>query len=1796
MAASSTDQDQSLTLTITLHRNDEAGFQRFLSAVKDPSSPAYRHYLTQSQLADRFGPTQSSYDAVTKWVRSEGLTVTQRSTNRLTLTVKGTRAVAERAFQVGIHDYRVDGRIAYANDQSPAVPQAIAPVVQSVAGLSTLAQPAASPGMKRVPPKARNACSKALDDVVEFALETSFILLVALALAPLLGAALAADTFIVGGMTGYGLATSWSSAQSVVDVAFCAAYWAANSNWPGKGNGAATPHSASAAGPRPAASAAGQKIGLLEFDTYRPSDVSDWFDLLGLPDPAKSTLEGQLSEVPVNGGVVSPGPGQSEVLVDIDSVMATAPSPSTRYVVYDAPQSTSFETMFNTMIDDGDTVISNSWQQCEDQTSLADAQAIDSILADAAASGITVLNGSGDAGSTCSDGSPDTVGVPADSPNATAVGGTSPTFGPFYGDAGETWWGDSATPTSGQGGFGVSKYFARPALQNGLTASPGRSVPDLAMNADPNAGIQICEADAGGCPENALYGGTSMSTPQLAALVGHLNDQLGSNIGNLNAALYPQAGTNSFHTIGGADGDFAHVGLGSPDFVNILQRLTGTSTGAVSGSASSANGMGTYSDGTTPGFVQVRLRDGNGNPVGGKHVTLTPVGGGNAALVTPVSAVTDPTDGQAVFDVTDTVAQTATFTATDTTDSTVVTTQPTVTFAPPPATSGSIAAAPPIVANDGSSTATITVTLHNGASAPAQGKTVTLSEGPGDAQITPTGPTPGVTDSAGHATFTATDKQAEAVTFSAVDTTDGDLPIPGTATVTFSGNPSAGCSAGNATGMNGSTVTPVLGGIPTGPQGFNACEGAFGLALDGSGHLLNLDQYNGNIYKTPLSGGAANPSTQIGPSIGAGSTDLTFGNDGELYASVAPGGGFVPTEVDQIDPDTGAVLRTLTSAIVDPTWLATDPLTGDLFVSNGGSGSSLFSPDITRIEHPSSATPTITTYASDSQGFVQLAFAPNGTLYAETRDNRLVSFGATNTAQPVTETTVTSIPTNFGLAIGPIAPDGVPTSIFVSGGGAVYQVALPSGTATQLVADGVGNLKVGPDGCLYASDTSSVIRLTSLSATCDLSPTTGVPQITLTGPGVANPKAGSDVTFTARLQNVPSPAGTPVRFVVAGANGQVAIAEADSSGVATYTYAALHAGADTVQATATIGASNPSSNLIQFTWAAGKDTTYITLNGSPEIGSIGQAATVTAQLADISQDPPTAINGATIHVSLGSQTCVITTGTDGSGTCPVTPAASGMVSLTATYAGTSSLTASSTSTPFVVGGPSTRSGSYFHALAPVRILDSRAGAGNVGAYATPWVAGTTRSVAVGGLGGVPVDADSVVLNVTVTDTTGSSFLTLWPTGQSRPTASSLNWIPGEVIPNSVTVKLGTSGNISVFNYSGSTDVVIDVAGYYDGNTGDGYTSLSPVRILDSRAGAGNVGAYATPWVAGTTRSVAVGGLGGVPVDADSVVLNVTVTDTTGSSFLTLWPTGQSRPTASSLNWIPGEVIPNSVTVKLGTSGNISVFNYSGSTDVVIDVAGYYDGNTGDGYTSLSPVRILDSRAGAGNVGAYATPWVAGTTRSVAVGGLGGVPVDADSVVLNVTVTDTTGSSFLTLWPTGQSRPTASSLNWIPGEVIPNSVTVKLGTSGNISVFNYSGSTDVVIDVAGYYQPGTGNLFHALAPVRILDSRAGAGNVGAYATPWVAGTTRSVAVGGLGGVPVDADSVVLNVTVTDTTGSSFLTLWPTGQSRPTASSLNWIPGEVIPNSVTVKLGTSGNISVFNYSGSTDVVEDVGGWFG
>jgi hypothetical protein len=343
----------------------------------------------------------------------------------------------------------------------------------------------------------------------------------------------------------------------------------------------------------------------------------------------------------------------------------------------------------------------------------------------------------------------------------------------------------------------------------------------------------------------------------------------------------------------------------------------------------------------------------------------------------------------------------------------------------------------------------------------------------------------------------------------------------------------------------------------------------------------------------------------------------------------------------------------------------------------------------------------------------------------------------------------------------------------------------------------------------------------------------------------------------------------------------------------------------------------------------------------------------------------------------------------------------------------------------------------------------------------------------------------------------------------------------------------------------------------------------------------------------------VAGHNGVPADATAVVLNVTVTNTSASSYLTVFPAGTVPPLASNLNWTAGTTVPNLVEIPIRTGGNVDFFNAAGSADVIADLEGYVAAPTANAssaglFQPRAPVRVLDTRSG---IGATAQPVAAGQTIQVTVASAG-----QEAVVLNVTATDPTAASYLTVYPTGTPRPVVSNLNFVAGQTVPNRVIVKVGTSGQVSIYNAFGSVHVVADLNGSFTDGatatTGTRFVGVVPNRILDTRNGTGGVSA---PVGSNASIAVTVAGRGNVPamnaaVAPSAVVLNVTVTNPTAASYLTVWPDGETRPLASDLNFVAGDTVPNLAVVKLGSNGTIDLYNAFGSVHVIIDVVGWYG
>jgi hypothetical protein len=374
-----------------------------------------------------------------------------------------------------------------------------------------------------------------------------------------------------------------------------------------------------------------------------------------------------------------------------------------------------------------------------------------------------------------------------------------------------------------------------------------------------------------------------------------------------------------------------------------------------------------------------------------------------------------------------------------------------------------------------------------------------------------------------------------------------------------------------------------------------------------------------------------------------------------------------------------------------------------------------------------------------------------------------------------------------------------------------------------------------------------------------------------------------------------------------------------------------------------------------------------------------------------------------------------------------------------------------------------------------------------------------------------------------------------------------------------------------------------------------FTPLTPARILDTRDGTGR-GGVVGGIAGGAPIPVQVTGRGGVPGSGvQAVVLNATVTNPTAASYLTIWPAGSGRPPISNLNFVSGQTVANLVTVQLDTaSGQVMTYNLQGTVDVIFDVVGFYSNDTGpfgSRFHAVTPTRLLDTRDTANPIGSE-------STRTLTVDGAGPIPASGvTAVALNVTITEPTAPSFLTVFPNDTSMPLASNVNYVPGLTVPNLVVVRVPTSGAqagvIAFFNRLGSTHVVVDVVGYYDDDRSTeagRFYAVTPTRIADTRVSSsfpppGKIPGGAFYRIGNSDPSASIMG---------ALVFNVTVTEPTEPSYLTVYPDGPPRPLASNLNFVANQTVPNLVMVAAGNvNARVDFYNFLGATHVVVD---WFG
>jgi kumamolisin len=330
----------------------------------------------------------------------------------------------------------------------------------------------------------------------------------------------------------------------------------------------------------------GQCIAIIELGGgYKAKDIEEYFTNLGITPPT-------VVPISVDGARNKPGSdADGEVALDIEVVAGIAPK--AKIAVYFAPNTADdkgFIDAINAAVHDKNnnpTVISISWGGSEDQQTPQAMQAMDQAFQAAGALGITVFCAAGDDGS--SDNETDNlahVDFPACSPFVTGCGGTTLT------STGEVVWNDGPEATGGGAtGGGVSNVYPVPEWQTNANVppcanpggKPGRGVPDVAGDADPNTGYVIL-LDG----QEEVIGGTSAVAPLWAGLTALINQQLEKPAGFLNPLLYTRLatagvfndiieGNNGFPNIPGyqaGPGWDPCTGLGTPNGGKLLQALS----------------------------------------------------------------------------------------------------------------------------------------------------------------------------------------------------------------------------------------------------------------------------------------------------------------------------------------------------------------------------------------------------------------------------------------------------------------------------------------------------------------------------------------------------------------------------------------------------------------------------------------------------------------------------------------------------------------------------------------------------------------------------------------------------------------------------------------------------------------------------------------------------------------------------------------------------------------------------------------------------------------------------------------------------------------------------------------------------------------------------------------------------------------------------------------------------------------------------------------------------------------------
>lgn len=576
--------------TVWLQLQNKPALDAAVKAMYTPGSPTFRHFAGPDAL-QQFAPSAAQVASVRQELTAHHLQIVRSDANGFSMKIAGQASDFEAAFHTVISQYRMrDGSVVQSLSTAPALGNGAAGMVSAVTGVSgptmqpffkVPLDPATGKQVGITPasasPDGYIYSSNCIYSQQTVTLGTPGGAKPAAQYTGLVyGAAPTNNKFGTIGPCGY-------APQDVYK--FYGLNTAYNQGYTGKG----------------------QTIAIV--DAYGSptlqADITAFNKIYGLT-PATTTNFQLIEPAPVT---TSDSGWAEETTLDAEWTHAIAPDADIKLIVTpsnndDDLQSGVLYVITNKLAN----VISNSYGQPEQGTDLQTVTSWDELCEMAALEGISVNFATGDVGDYASSEGLVDVSVPADSPYATAVGGTSATFSPVDGSVEQTGWGTNLTllgtsvgpsdpPTQygfqfGAGG-GTSLDFKQPAFQAALHGA-GRQIPDVSALADPYTGVE-CLFTLGGTQYFIVIGGTSLATPIFSGEWALLNQKMGSSLGQAAPYIAEYAGSGAItdivppsmqYAVQGAIQDGRGVTYYSADAITMPQ----TSSGFVSGLYS--DGMG----------------------------------------------------------------------------------------------------------------------------------------------------------------------------------------------------------------------------------------------------------------------------------------------------------------------------------------------------------------------------------------------------------------------------------------------------------------------------------------------------------------------------------------------------------------------------------------------------------------------------------------------------------------------------------------------------------------------------------------------------------------------------------------------------------------------------------------------------------------------------------------------------------------------------------------------------------------------------------------------------------------------------------------------------------------------------------------------------------------------------------------------------------------------------------------------------------------------------------------------------